>query len=222
MIQFRSLFASLAVVSLAACGGPDGPIITDPPGPGMTGFEGATPGTPAEEQLAGDDAAYRALTDAFNAYPDQADYGVPSPADTFSPSSSASYTGTVVARAAASKPVQLDIAGNIALTLDFNNDAVTGSITDLVRRDGTTFAGSLNVGNGSADRTDSVGASFDADVTGRVVDQNDEPAIFDMSLSFGEVLGDNGEYVRADFSGDVDYLGEAGANYFGDMRATRD
>jgi len=215
------------VGSLAACGGSGGTGVTTTPPTGSTpaettGFEDASPGTPPETQLAGDAAAYRTLTDAFNAYPDQSDYGVPSPANTFSPTSSVSYTGTVVARAAASQPVQLDIAGNLAMTLDFGNDAVTGSITDVVRRDGVTYAGALNIGNGSADNTDDVGASFDADVTGRLVDSNDEPAIFDMSLRGGEALGDNGQYVRADFSGDIDYLGEAGANYFGDMRATRD
>lgn len=91
--------------------------------------------------------------------------------------------------------------GAMRLTANFNNDSISGSVTDLVAYDDTPLTGSLDISNGVIDRTVDVSQNFTfaADLDGDLTDVDGDQFTIAGSLAgdffngaeqvYGEVQG---------------------------------
>ena len=159
-------------------------------------------------------ASFQTLVDS-NLALDLAGPGTVTPVETLESASSAAsgatYTGYInfFDEDDDRRTLERDIAGTLTLEIDFSSsdDALTGTVSDLTRRDGVTFDGDLELSSPNVFTNDDGGALF-ADIIGRATDTEGNLADFDASLNSTKAFGDGAEQIRGGVGGTIDYLGE--------------
>ena len=172
-------------------------MVTDPAGP--TGPTGPT-NTSA--------AAFTQIGTDLNAIDQAAPTNV-TPVEFLAAAPNASYTGKVTFFDGPSDfldPSNKDIAGDLSLAIDFGALDLDGTVSNLVRRDGVSFAGDLTLSAGNAFRNDD-GGFYSADIIGRVTDTAGNDANFNTSLALGKAFGAEADAIRGITSGRIEYLG---------------
>ncbi len=179
-----SKLALLAVLGLAACGGTGVPVGTTNPVP-------ATPLTFAEIADIADD-----VNVGFNAVPITPKALVPN-------AGGATYEGAVGGTIAVQGNVT-DVAGVMAVDVDFGRDQVGGLLGNFVTRAGDDIDGTLSLRNGVLNRqSNSQQVAIFADVDGNLRSAAGEFIEVDARLRNSGFKGNNVEFIGGDIQGDI-------------------
>jgi len=164
MTSVRLITAGLMIAGLSACGG------------GSTGGGASSA------------ASFQDLFDQADAIADATNTLQYTDPTTLPTGGSATYTGVIVVDAA-----DLDrAAGTLALTANFANNQITGSVSNVVTEAEDSLVGTLSITNGSIDRAADVESdfTFDADLTGTLTDDT-------FTYEVGATMA--GDFVHTDY-----------------------
>lgn len=121
---------------------------------------------------------------------------------------SVNYNGTlaIAVNPAASGP--RTFLGDLSLTADFQNSAVTGGLSNINDSTGASYKNSIPLTNGGINRSAGVGQTVTGELVGDVVDASNNTVSFDTNLS-GDFLGTDEGYIAGDVTGSLTIDGAA-------------
>jgi len=118
---------------------------------------------------------------------------------------SANYTGNLGFSASPGTTGGIVLFGDLALNANFQNNAVTGAVTDIVDNDDNRYAGSFGLTSGQIDRTANTAAgerALSADVSGEISAAGGATISIDATLA-GDFFGDTPSHVTGTVAGNV-------------------
>jgi len=207
--MIQKLLSVTALAGLVACGGGGGGGVTATAGGGGAIMPPSSPSLTTA-------ASFQTLLDNGAALDDAGPRNLTT-SETLAAQGTASYDGfieffgnsTVTGN---NEPTAQDIAGELNMTVTFSgDDQLTGTVSNLTRRDGTTFDGDLTLSNPNVSSF-SDGGIFAADIVGRVEDTNGVRADFDTRLRAADAFGSDAEQIRGSVGGEIDYLNLKGTD----------
>ena len=110
-----------------------------------------------------------------------------------------------------------NLVGEMTMTADFADDAISGSVTNFIIDDDTAVLGTLDIGSGAIDRTADTDTAytFAADLTGELSIEEEDGAYDIVGTILGDFTGPDHEYVEGSVIGTANHtINEEDTNDF--------